>query len=166
MGKMIEIKQGEKYNRLTFIKEVEPYIRKNGGKIRKGQFKCDCGIIKNYKITNIILNYTLSCGCYHKELMKNLKSNTKHNKTLTPEYNTWRAMKQRCFCSKSINYQHYGGRGITVCDRWKKSFENFFEDMGKKPSPIYSMDRIDVNGNYEPNNCRWATPKEQAINKR
>jgi hypothetical protein len=98
--------------------------------------------------------------------MKNLKPNTKHNNSSSLEYSAWRAMKQRCLCPNAIHFKHYGGRGIKVCDRWINSFENFLKDMGKKPSSIHSMDRIDVNGNYEPNNCRWATPKEQAKNTR
>jgi len=98
-----------------------------------------------------------------------MKGNHKHghNKNgKTPEYTTWARMKDRCFNKNSKDYPDYGGRGITVCERWVNSFQNFFDDMGTKPSPKHSLDRFpDVNGNYELYNCRWATQKEQQGNR-
>lgn len=83
-----------------------------------------------------------------------------------PEYGAWAAMKDRCRRKNHRQYAYYGGRGITVCDRWLKSYSNFLDDMGKRPSSDYSLDRINNSGNYEPGNCRWATRSEQNKNRR
>lgn len=131
--------------------------------------QCICGVIKEVNIADIRNGSSKSCGCLRTETT--VKRFTTHGygsqaKGLIPEYNTWLGMKQRCYNKKCACYSYYGGRGIRVCKRWKHSFSNFLADMGRKPGPDYSIDRINVNGNYEPSNCRWATKKEQAINTR
>lgn len=119
---------------------------------------CDCGnkkIVENKKLINNIIT---SCGC----LKSKHKHHVYHNKSKTIEYSTWINIKNRC---NNINNKDYGGRGITVCDRWLNSFENFLEDMGKRPVNT-SIDRINNNLGYYKENCRWATKEEQHYNKR
>jgi hypothetical protein len=167
MKKLI-INNGQRFNHLIINKEIEQYIKPSGEKIRMFECLCDCGNIKKISLSDLRSNNTKSCGCLNLKQIKihSLKHSHWINGKSTSEYNSWQGMKQRCYNPKNIRYKHYGGRGIIVCDRWLESFINFFEDMGNKPSAEYSIDRINVDGNYELTNCRWATPKEQANNKK
>lgn len=125
--------------------------------------KCVCGTIKKVLASN--LNHDrVSCGC--KTLESISLTTRRHGMSTSPEYKAWSTMKARCMTPQCQVYKYYGGRGIKVCDRWLESFENFLEDMGRKPEINRSLDRIDVNGNYDPGNCRWATPIEQGRNMR
>lgn len=117
------------------------------------QCKCRCGKDVKVAARDIVVGQQ-SCG----------SCNDKEN--YPEEYNAWIGMKSRCRDVNSKAYKYYGERGISVCDRWQEDFLNFLDDMGRKPSYNLSLDRIDVDGNYEPSNCRWATAREQAINKR
>lgn len=154
-------------NSILFIKETESKIYKDSSVIRYGLFRCFCGNEFKSPIHNIFKQDTKSCGCAKSKLIS--ESKKKHGLHNTPEYNSWCSLKSRCKNKNNIQFKDYGGRGIKVCDRWndkKIGFINFLKDMGRRPSDLHSIDRINVNGNYEKSNCRWATNLQQANNKR
>lgn len=128
--------------------------------------RCDCGVVKEVSAQALRLGSTVSCGCYNKEYLEN---NIKHghNRKQCPKsgtYKSWDKMIQRCNNPNACEYKWYGGKGVSVCERWK-DFTNFLSDMGERPNGK-SIDRINVRGNYEPSNCRWASTKQQANNTR
>lgn len=126
--------------------------------------KCDCGGESLTPGWNLRSGKTISCGCHGRQVLP--LSRTTHGKSHTAEYKCWSLIRNRCFNSSYQEFHLYGGRGVTVCQRWE-SFELFYADMGLRPGASYSIDRFpNPSGNYEPGNCRWATPAEQARNRR
>ena len=126
---------------------------------------CDCGDIVYVKGCHLRSGHTKSCGCLNVE--KNKKLHTKHGKRYTRLYRIWLNMKDRCYNKNNLSYKNYGGRGIKICDEWLHDFVNFYNwSMTNGYKDELTIDRINVNGNYEHSNCRWATTKQQNNNRR
>jgi hypothetical protein len=146
---------GKKFGHLTVLKWA-------GSNIHGKHFwlcLCDCGNHSKPVTSQLINGLTLSCGCINQGAKT-------HGKTNTPEYRVWQNMKRRCHVPSHRDYPNYGGRGITVCQRWRNSFANFLKDMGLRPSRYHSLDRIKNDEEYGPENCKWATAEEQSRNTR
>lgn len=158
MPKAIQL-VGRRFFRLKVIE----FAGRNKSKNYTWKCLCDCGKEVVVASSNLLTGNSKSCGCYDIETL--VKRSKKHGLTKTRIYKIWVGIRKRCTNPKMKSYAEYGGRGIKVCDRWN-DFENFYEDMKIGYSDELSLERKDPNGNYEPDNCKWATMKEQARNKR
>jgi hypothetical protein len=155
---------GKRFSRLVVTGRGPNY-----GRRARWNCLCDCGGTTLALTNSLNSAQTRSCGCLHSEMASALLRLrlTTHGESKSAEYNSWSDMKSRCYNPRVRKFHLWGGRGITVCKRWFTSFPNFLSDMGKRPTAKHSLDRFpNKDGNYEPGNCRWATSKQQACNRR
>lgn len=155
------LKTGDRFNRLTYVKDLES---SRGSKLRRRVMcLCDCGVSHEVSLDNLVRGQVRSCGCFSSEIRPSIRR--VHGMTGTKTHRAWALMRDRCSNPNNKSFPDYGGRGIEVDSRWC-SFLNFVEDMGIRPEWASSVERVDNSRGYEPGNCKWSTPEEQANNRR
>lgn len=157
----MSVREGQKFGRLTV---VSPATRTAKSRSARWFMRCDCGNETISNIYNLLNGHSKSCGCL--QITSRLKHGYRRGGENRREYSSWYHMKDRCLNPGNMSYQYYGGRGLGVCDRWLGSFENFLSDMGPAPSPHHTLERKDNLLGYCPDNCVWATRKQQSRNTR
>lgn len=150
---------GNRYGRLVVVGEAG-----SRGSYRYVRCRCDCGVEKEIRAQRLRSGETQSCGCLQRERVR--AASIRHGLSDTPIHRLWRGMNQRCSNPRHMSYPRYGGRGITVCPEWSASYEAFLAAVGPRPSPQHSLERVDNSAGYSPENCVWATAKDQMRNYR
>lgn len=158
--KALRLEVGQRFGRLEVVEEA----LRGASKKRQVVCRCDCGKTVTIQLSNLTTGNTTSCGCYRNEMTA--QRSTAHGSWQEPEYDAWINMKSRCLNPNRPDFASYGGRGIRIDPRWIESFQAFRSDLGPRPTSGHSLERVDVNGNYEPGNVIWATKKTQARNTR